>query len=747
MIRPKYHLVLVAVLYFLCSQLQAQQLFASLEEALFSGGKLVGNTGPENVSWIDEGDRFSFLETTENGQTIRSYDPKTEKQSVVFSDQGVTFPGTDQPFEFSSFQWTKDSRYILFQTNFRPVWRKSGISDFYYYSVSDKSMKLVAKDAQTAEVSPDGTKVGYERGGNLFVFDFASQSERQLTSDAKEYFYNGRFGWAYEEEFGLAQAWIWSPDSKYIAFWQSDERAVPIFRMTDYSGQHSQYVKVPYPKVGDTNPTVKIGVIDLENQENTWMKLDLAGGYVPRLYWTSVEGQLAVVHLNRKQNHLKLFFFDATSGQGKIMMEESSKTWIDVFDFFAGIMHLFFFPEDKKEFLWISDRDGWSHIYRYDYQGNLLGQVTKGSWEVTRVEAVDAGSNTIYYSSTEETPLERHLYAIDFKGKNKRKLTREPGRHRLEVAPNGKYFIDRYSSVDNPAKVQLWTPKGKLLKTFTENEGVKQFIEDYYYAKKELFSFTTSDGQELDGYLIKPPDFDPGKSYPLVLNIYGGPGAQSVYNQFATNSWEQYLAQQGYVVASVNNRGSGGYGSEFEKIVYKNLGYWESKDFVETAQYLAGQPWIDGSNMAIRGHSYGGYMSSYTMLNHPGIFKVALVGAPVTDWRLYDSIYTERYMGLIDENEEGYNRSSPTTAAAKLEGHMFIAHSAMDENVHLKNTMQLVKALIDHGKDHDLRIYPPGNHGVAYHGTSYVLLYSQYVDYLDRHLKGELGVLLPDNKK
>ncbi|ELR73865.1 Dipeptidyl peptidase IV [Fulvivirga imtechensis AK7] len=739
MLNRKIYLLLfiMSILAFRPELIAQQKEYSDVREALFSGGRLSGGSGPASVNWIDKGDRFSYIDSKNGTPEIRSFNPKTQKDELIFKAEGVKFPDHDKNFEYTSFQWSKDSKYILFQTNFRPVWRRSGISDFYFYSVADKTLKLVAKDAQTAEISPDGTKIGYERDGNLFVFDFSTQKETQLTLDAEEYFYNGRFGWAYEEEFGLAQAWVWSPDSKYIAFWQSDERDVPIFQMTDYSGQHAEYVNVPYPKVGDTNPTVKIGVIDVAARHNQWMDVKLNGGYIPRIYWTSTSGQLAIVHLNRKQNHLKLFFNDVKSGQGKLIMEEQSEAWIDVFDFFAGIMHLFFFPEDKEEFLWISDRDGWSHIYRYDYQGNIINQVTNGEWEVTRVEAVDSKNSTIYYTSTEVSPLERHLYAVNFSGKDKKKLTRAAGRHSLDVAPNGKYYIDSYSNINTPRQVELWTSKGQMLKKFEENKAVKEFTNEHFYSPKELVTFTTSDGQKLDAYIIKPKDFNPEKAYPLVLNIYGGPGAQSVYNEFATSAWEQYLAQQGYVIASVNNRGSGGYGSKFEKVVYGNLGEWESKDFVETAKYLASQSWVDGDRMSIRGHSYGGYMSSYTMLNHPDVFKVSLVGAPVTDWRLYDSIYAERYMDLLNDNKEGYEKSAATAAAGNLQGRMFIAHSAMDENVHMQNTMQLVKALIDNGKDADLRIYPPGAHGVAYNGPSYVLLYTQYVDYLNEHLKAE----------
>ena len=718
-------------------QAQSKQRYTTLQQSLLAGRDLAGSTGPRSVNWIEGGNKFSF---TEGQTTIKTFSPKDQTEAVVFDGSQLKFPGTEKPFAYGSFQWSKDSKNILFQANFRPVYRRSGVSDYYVYSVADKALKLVAKDAQTAELAPNGQQVGYERGGNLFVFDFTTQKETQLTNDAKPAFYNGRFGWAYEEEFGLAQAWEWSPDSKFIAFWQSDERQVPIYKLTDYKGFDEKFDSLPYPRVGDQNPTVRIGVIEIASKTKQWMKVDLArdgepDGYIPRIYWTSQEGQLALMHLNRKQNHLRLFMANARTGDAKQIMEEKSNTWVDVFDFFAGINHLIYFPAGTQEFYWVSDRDGFAHLYRYDYNGKLLNAVTTGKWEVTFVHYIDPKAKKVYFTSTEASPMERQLFVADVDGKNKRRLTTVAGRHTINFSPSGQYFIDRYSNVQTPTQVELRDTKGQLIKALETNKKVTDYVASHTYAPKELATFTTSDGQSIDISIIKPLDFDPTKKYPVVMDIYGGPGAQSVYNEWATTSWHQWLAQTGYIIVGVNNRGSGGYGRDFEKIVYEKLGKYESLDFAEAAAYLAKQPWVDGNRMAIRGHSYGGYMSSYTMLTHPGVFKVSLVGAPVTDWRLYDSIYTERYMGLLPENEEKYKVSAVSTYAKNLAGKMFIAHSTMDENVHVRNTFQLMNALEDAGKDADLRIYPPGTHGVAYSPGTQLLLFQQYTTYLETNLK------------
>jgi dipeptidyl-peptidase-4 len=494
---------------------------------------------------------------------------------------------------------------------------------------------------------------------------------------------------------------------------------------------------MPFPKVGQDNSEVFIGVVDVASGETRWLDPGITGEYyVPRIYWTSDPNTLAVVTLNRLQNHLQLFFFDVRSGERRLVMEERSGAWIDVFDFFAGVLHYFHFPEGVEEFFWISDRDGYNHLYRYSYDGELLNQVTRGEWVVTRVEGIDAESGTIYYTGTEESPLERHLYAIGFHGRDKRRLTREAGTHAIDMAPSTQYYLDSWSSRAQPRTVELWSTEGggTQLAVLEANPQVGEFVRTHAYAPLELFSFTTSDGVELDGSMIRPPDFDPSRRYPVMVAVYGGPGSQDVYNEWATDGWHQYLAQQGYIVARLNNRGSGNYGRDFMEIVYRELGKWEAQDFAELGRWLASQPWVDGDRMAIQGTSYGGFMAIGTLLRHPGVYALGIANSPVTDWSLYDTIYTERYMGLLDENADGYRASAVLSRVDELEDQLLLIHSGMDENVQPQHTMQLLTALAVAGKDAELRFFPPGAHGAAFDFASYVTMTEVYTNALCEHI-------------
>ena len=719
--------------------LRAQERIESVEEALSISGRLAGRSGPAGVNWIDEGRRYSY--TLVNAQTrrpeVRAYDPESGNDELLFDPGVLTVPGTSQPLRYRSFDWAPDSRHVVFQADFRPIYRYSGIADFYVYGVEDESLVLAADDARTAELSPDGALLGYERGGDVFVYDMDAERERRLTSSGSDIVWNGVFDWVYEEEFGLTQAWEWSPDSRRIAYWQTHVADVPTIQITDWEGQYPEWTVMPFPKVGQDNSEVRVGVVDVASGETRWMDVGLAGEYyVPRVYWTSDPNTLAVVTLNRHQNHLQLYFFDVRSGERRLVMEERSDAWIDVFDFFAGVQHYFFFPEGLREFFWISDRDGFNHLYRYSYDGELLNQVTDGEWVVTRLEGIDSETGTIYYTGTEESPLQRHLYRIDFDGRSKRRLTPVAGTHAIDMSPNMDYYVDTWSSSSQPRQVELRSTQGggELLTTLEANTEVEAYVRARAYSPAELFSFTTSDGVELDGSMIRPPNFDPSRRHPVVVSIYGGPGSQQVYDRWATDGWQQYLAQQGYIVVGLNNRGSGNYGRDFMEVVYLELGKWEANDFAELARWLASQPWVDGDRMAIQGTSYGGFMAISTLLRHPRVFVLGIANSPATDWRLYDTIYTERYMGLLGENDDGYEASSTLNWVGALEDQLLLVHSGMDENVQPQHTMQLLTALARAGKDAEFRFFPPGAHGAAFDFASYLTMTEVYTNALCEHI-------------
>jgi dipeptidyl-peptidase 4 len=739
-VRPRSFFALLLVLPCTAVAQQQKATFASLQEALRASGAMSGGSGPRNVNWIDGGRRYSFITRTDSGEQIRVYTPATGADSLLFSANGLTFPDTTEPFAYQSFQWAQDSRHLVFQTHFQRLYRRSGTSDYYVYSLADHSLTLGARAARTAELSPDGALMGYERGGDMFVYDLTGKQETRLTRGATETVYNGHFDWVYEEEFGMAQAWNWSPDSRHIAFWQVNESAEPENQFTDFAGAHPEWTKIRIPQPGDSNPTAKIGVVDVHSGKLVWLDPAESGDYyVPRLYWTSRPDTLAMLTLNRRQNQLKLYFFDVTTGGKRLVLTQQSDTWIDVYDFFAGVQDLMSFPTGRSEFLWISDRDGWQHIYRYDYSGRLINQVTHGAWSATAIQGVDPVKSTIYYTSTEASPLQRQLYAIGFDGRGERRLTTTAGTHQIDMSPDTRYYIDRWSSTTEPRQVELWATGGKMLRRLEDNARVTEWLATHAYSTPELVRFTTSDSAKLDISVVKPWPFDSTRRYPMVLAIYGGPGSQQVYNSFSGSGWTQWLAQQGYIVVGVNNRGTGNYGSAFMKTTYKRLGYWEAHDFAEAARYLGRQPWADGSRVAIMGTSYGGFSTLYTLEMYPDVFSVGMANSPVTDWRLYDTIYTERYMGLLGDNVAGYDSSSAVKHAGQIKGHLLLIHSMMDDNVHPRNTMQLLTALADAGIDVDLRIYPPGHHGAAYNQQSFMLIEQAYNDFLARYLKGTSG--------
>src|SRR5882757_2268466 len=604
---PRPVLAILSVLLFGICDLHAQdkKQYGSIAEALQSAPILRGRSGPASLNWIQEGNQYSFISNNE----IHVMDPKTVQEKTVYSNSGMHFPGSGKDFDYESFQWSHDSRHLLFKTNFRHLYRRSGISDYYIYDVQSRQLQQAARDARSAELSPNGQMVGIERGGNMYVYDFSKGKEQQLTADSttENGVFNGHFDWVYEEEFGQAQAWNWSRDSRYIAFWQFDERPVPIFHMTNYEGFHPDQITIPIPQPGDSNASVRIGVVDVQSGKKIFLEPEETGDfYIPRIYWTSNPDELALMTLNRAQNHMKLYFFNVRTGERRVVLEEKNNTWVAIFNFYTNVNDMIYFPEKTKDFFWVSDRSGYYHIYHYGYDGKLINQVTNGNWDMIKVTGIDPDTKSIYYLSAEASPLEQQLYTIRYDGTGKKKLTEVAGYHDIDMSTNTGYYIDAYSNISTPMKVGLYNAKGKLIKLLEENLPTSTFVGAHKYAPVELFRFKTSDGVQLDGSMIKPFNFDPAKKYPVVLAIYGGPESHGVFNRWGANGMHQWLAQNGYIVVDVNNRGIANYGSAFVKVVYGQLGKWESHDFVETAHYLATLPYVDSANMAIMGGSYGG---------------------------------------------------------------------------------------------------------------------------------------------
>ncbi len=408
----QFTVCILVLLFTVLATAQEKARFKNIEEAIRAGRTLNGKSGPRSLNWIDDGNRYSYLSTNETtkSEEIRAFDPKSGKDEPVFDAKGMMFPDTSEPFSYQSFSWSSDSRHILFQTRFKRLYRRSGMSDYFVYSVEEKSLKIAARNAMTAELSPDGSMVGYERDGNMFVYDFATKTESRLTNDATKEIFNGHYDWVYEEEFGKAQAWSWSPDSKYIAYWQFDESPVPLIQISNYEGLHNTWEKIPIPQVGDPNPKVRIGILDVRSRKNVWLDPGETGDfYIPRVYWTSEPNTLAMIVLNRAQNDMKLYFFNVANGDRRLVMEEKNDTWVAIFNFYTGVNDMMFFPEKVREFFWVSDRSGYYQIYRYSYDGKLLNRVTDGAWDVIKVLGFNTGKKTLYYTSAQVSPLEEQL--------------------------------------------------------------------------------------------------------------------------------------------------------------------------------------------------------------------------------------------------------------------------------------------------------------------------------------------------
>lgn len=662
---------------------------------------------------------FTFMKdgrqyTRQQNNSIVAYDITTgDKTQVLFDPAHIRgFDG-----QFSSYSFSEDEKQILIATEHQQVYRRSFLANYFIFNRQTRKVSPLYENQKTmnAYFSPDGKHAGFVYQNNLFYKDLTTGKTTQITHDGEEdAIINGAADWVYEEEFALTRAYEWSPDSRYIAWIRFDERAVPEFTMTNYTGKlYPDYDTFKYPKVGEKNSIVNVFIYDTEKKTTKLVDIgtretDL---YIPRIKWTGRGDELIVFLMNRHQNNLKLLLANRTTGISKLLLEEKSNYYLDIHD------NLTFLP-DHNYFLWTSEEEGFNQIYLYDFIGNKK-KITTDQNEITQVYGVDPVRNRVYYQATTDSPLERAVYSIDLDGKNKVTLQGRKGWNNATFSTTFDYYILTHSTANSPPTYSVHKTGEGQIRMIERNNRLSSTIQQYNFQPKEFFTFENREGDILNGYMIKPVDYNPNKKYPVFMFLYGGPGSQQVVDSWGGRylAWFQMLAQKGYIIACVDNRGTGGRGEEFKKQTYLNLGKMETADQIDAANYLKKQPFTDPERFGVFGWSYGGYMSTNLILHGNEVYKMAIAVAPVTNWRWYDTIYTERYMRTVEENEAGYYDFSPVYFAEKLKGKYLLVHGLSDDNVHFQHTSEMARALINAGKDFQTMYYPNDNHAITGPGS------------------------------
>lgn len=683
---------------FLNGNPQAKKI--TYEQAYLNGEPRLLKALPSLLGWLDP-EHYLLFERDEKTKTSILFKVSAQSgQKEIFIDYGQIQKSLPQGLEAST-HVTQSKDYQTLIYNFK--------NDLYAYQVSRRQFRrLTATPApeRNPKLSPDGKFLAYTRQHNLYSLDLETGLEYQLTTDGSETILNGWASWVYYEEIlgrhSRYAAFWWSPDSQHLAFLRFDESPVPTFPLFRSGGPHGELEIERYPKAGDPNPYVRLGVVSRQGGPITWADIpEKADHYVAWPFWLPDGQTLTFQWMNRQQDHLIIYAMNLTDGQIKKIYEEQQDSWIEFFE------DLYFF-HNQPFFLVRSDKDGWAHLYLYNLEGKLVQRLTKGEWSVTQLALVDEFNQKIYFVARRNPTTESHLFVINFDGSGLKRLTQEPGTHRVMVAPQGKYFLDYFSNLTNPTQVNLRSSDGQLIKKI--GDSATTIMKEYNLPQKQLLTVTTSDGWELPAYWILPPDFDQSKKYPVLFMIYSGPGSSTVSNSYPSLS-SMYLAQEGIIIFSVDHRGSGHFGKKGMSLMHRRLGHWEMHDLIEAVKWLRQKPFVDPTRMGITGGSYGGYTTCLALTYGARFFTHGYARSSVTDWHLYDTVYTERYMDRPQENPEGYKESSVLTHAAKLKGVLFMAHGDMDDNVHMQNTIQLISRLMDLGKKFEFMIYPDQRHG------------------------------------
>jgi dipeptidyl-peptidase-4 len=632
-----------------------------------------------------------------------------------------------------SYTFNADESMILIANKTNKIYRHSYTADYFLYNIETKALDKILEQVQEPTFSPDGKKIGYVKENNVFIYDIASKTNSQITTDGKKNaIINGITDWVYEEEFAFVRAFDWSKDSKKIAFIRFDETQVPEFSMSVFGKNlYPKTETFKYPKAGEKNSLVSLHLYNVDSKITNNVDLSQYNDfYIPRIEWSSDANILSAKILNRHQNNLDLLFVDGITATTKVVLNEKDQSYID----FVDKDNLTFLKDNS--FIWTSEKDGFHHIYWYDKTGKLKNQVTKGNWEVTSYYGFDEKTKTVFYQSTESGSINRDVCKISLDGKNKVKLSQQVGTNAATFSPDFNYFINSLSTSTQPTIYTLNDCKtGKQIQVIENNEVLATKLKGYNLPSKEFFELTTEKGIKLNAWMIKPTDFDSNKKYPVFMFQYSGPGSQQVDNKWntANDYWFMMLAQQGYIVACVDGRGTGYKGAAFKKVTYKQLGKYEVEDQIDAAKAIGNYHYVDKSRIGIWGWSYGGFMSSNCILKGNDIFKMAIAVAPVTNWRFYDSVYTERYMQTPQENPSGYDDNSPINFAEKLKGKFLLIHGSSDDNVHVQNSMQMMEALIQSNKQFDSQIYPDKDHGIR-GGKTRIQLFNKMTTFIKNNL-------------
>jgi dipeptidyl-peptidase-4 len=709
-------------------------------EAIFAPGSLTGR-GPEVVKWSPDSTKVSFIQRDDSGERGELWyvDLASGKKAVLVAADKLSAlapPSSRikdererdnrQRYSVAAYHWAPDSKHLLFDA----------LGQLWLYSVERGVAVQLTSHADPAgdpKFSPDGSRISYVRKHNLYVRRVDGGKEKQLTKSASEDELNGEVDWVYAEELDVRSNYFWSPDGEHIAFLQMDEKPVPTFPITDFIPTHATLDMQKYPKAGDPNPIVRIGVVESGGGGVKWLKVGdpkEKNFYIPRFGWVR-DGLLWVQMLNRAQNRLELYFVDTRSGQSQLMLSETSDAWVPVSDDFRIL-------QSGDRFLWSSWRDGHTHLYLYSFDkqeplngaAKLQRQLTSGDFEVFKVDGMDDEAGVVYFTANQGDARRRGLYSVRLDSAGFRRISPEPGSYSAEFAPDAKHYLITYSALMTPPHASACQVGGDCTLVWQARP-----LDEYGLVQPQFVDFTAEDGTVLHGLLLLPPGAQPGAKAPLILNPYGGPGAQTVRDAWGGSRYLYHvlMARRGFAVLQVDNRGMGGRSRQFQAQLLRRFGEVELQDqLAALKQALERFPVLDGSRVGIWGWSYGGFLTTYAM-THSGAFRAGVAVAPVTDWRLYDTIYTERYMGLPKENAEGYLNSSPVNAAKELRGRLLMAHGTSDDNVHLQNTVQMANKFIEAGKLFDVQLYPRKTHAIAGTAAS-VHLYTTMTQHFERYL-------------